>query len=44
MNKGGRPTDPVWQFFMKVDDDSKAKCTECGAAVSAKMCVNLPLA
>jgi hypothetical protein len=28
--------DPVWQFFMKIDDDTKVKYTECGAVVSAK--------
>lgn len=35
MNKGGRPTDTVWQHFLKVDNEGKpgskyAKCKHCG--------------
>lgn len=37
MNKGGRPFDPVWQFFTKVDNDTKVKCVGCGTSVSAKI-------
>ena len=37
MNKGGRPQDPLWQFFIKLDNDTKVKCTTCGSAISAKI-------
>lgn len=37
MNKGGRPHDPVWQFFIKLDNDTKVKCVTCGLAISNKI-------
>ena len=37
MNKGGRPQDPVWQFFVKLDNDTKVKCINCGSSVSSKI-------
>ena len=29
MNKGGRPTDAVWDYFYKLDSN-KTKCKHCG--------------
>ena len=39
-SKGGRPVDPIWQFYVRVSTDGKvpkAKCTECETMVSAKV-------
>lgn len=34
--KGGRPRDPVRQYFQKIDDTNKARCVDCKMDVSDK--------
>ena len=39
-NRGGRPVDPVWQFYVRIETDGKtrhAKCQECQSLISAKV-------
>lgn len=39
MNKGGRPRDPIWEYFAEVDNDGKmeALCKKCGHRQSVKV-------